>query len=374
MSLSTRDAVVIGAGPAGSVCATLLAREGLDVLLVDRSRFPRDKVCGGCLNGAAVRDLREHGVLDAHERWPAQRTARFELVCAGGSASIAIPAGVSVSRRALDATLADRARACGAEFRDGISARVGGCEAGRRIVHLAGAGEVRARVVVCAGGLASVARLVEGAERDEVASRARIGLGACIEADDRMLDVGTIRMTAVDGGYLGAVRIEDGRINLAAAVDPGIVRRFGSPGAWARDAYQRATGEEVGALERAEWKGVGRLSRRRGAIAGERLVCIGDACGYTEPFTGEGMAWAIRSAISAAPLVGEVCRTGDTGVLDRWSAVHRRSVVARQRGSRMVSMAIRMSLLRRIAPSAMQAWPEAFERIGARLCAPGAAT
>ena len=58
----TWDALVIGAGPAGSVTARELARRGRRVLLVDRATFPRSKVCGGCLNGAAIRTLERLGL------------------------------------------------------------------------------------------------------------------------------------------------------------------------------------------------------------------------------------------------------------------------------------------------------------------------
>ena len=118
------DAVVIGAGPAGGIAALGLARAGRRVLLVDKHRFPRAKVCGCCLNASAVATLRGAalgGPLDALTPRPVDR-----LVMRAGNrvARLPLPAGVSLSRPALDGMLADAAVAAGATFRDGVSARV----------------------------------------------------------------------------------------------------------------------------------------------------------------------------------------------------------------------------------------------------------
>src|SRR6476619_6006412 len=114
------DAIVIGAGPAGSTAAFRLARAGARVLLLDRERFPRDKPCGGGLTYRAVRQLPvsvERVVEDTVRRCQlgCRHGPRFERTTVG-------PLILMTQRRRLDAYLAEQAVAAGADFRDGVRA------------------------------------------------------------------------------------------------------------------------------------------------------------------------------------------------------------------------------------------------------------
>src|SRR5580765_8503773 len=114
------DAIVIGAGPAGSTAAFRLARAGARVLLLDRERFPRDKPCGGGLTYRAVRQLPftvEPVVEDTvrHVRLGFRYERSIERHTEG-------PLILMTQRRRLDAYLADQAAAAGADFRDGVRA------------------------------------------------------------------------------------------------------------------------------------------------------------------------------------------------------------------------------------------------------------
>ena len=114
------DAIVVGAGPAGSTAALRLARGGARVLLLDRERFPRDKPCGGGLTYRAVRQLPvpvDPVVEDVVDRFELgfRYRRRFER---GGEG----PLVLMTQRRRLDAFLAEQAAGAGVEFRDGVRA------------------------------------------------------------------------------------------------------------------------------------------------------------------------------------------------------------------------------------------------------------
>ena len=100
------DAIVIGAGPAGALSATLLARAGLSVLLVERRAFPRRKVCGGCLNARAVASLERAGLAPRVRALGAARVHTLRVHQRGRTAALDLPAGLAVSRYALDEALA----------------------------------------------------------------------------------------------------------------------------------------------------------------------------------------------------------------------------------------------------------------------------
>ena len=110
------DAVIAGAGPAGAVCAYLLARRGHSVLLVDKSDFPRSKVCGSCLNGAALSALAVVGLGELPARLGGVPLHAIQLQTAHCHATLPLPVGLAVSRCAFDAALVRAALAAGAAF------------------------------------------------------------------------------------------------------------------------------------------------------------------------------------------------------------------------------------------------------------------
>ena len=220
----TFDAVVIGAGPAGAVAARELARRGCSVLLLDKAHFPRPKVCGCCINAAAVNLLRRLGL--AHILGNAVPLRDVRLTAGGRAARVRLPGGVSLSREAFDNALVTAARKAGVQFRDGVAAKLGECGPDACEVDL-GAESVSARVAVIASGLAG------NETPPEVDSR--IGAGVSVPAGlvPPFFTPGTIFMGTTGGGYVGLVRVEDGRLDAAAAFDVAFLkcaRRRGSGG------------------------------------------------------------------------------------------------------------------------------------------------
>ncbi|HSG46198.1 MAG TPA: hypothetical protein VLA43_00160, partial [Longimicrobiales bacterium] len=218
---------------------------------------------------------------------------------------------------------------------------------GVRILTLRTAGgeeEVRARVVVDAAGLAGIRR-VEAPS----GGGARIGVGAVFPAAAGDLAPGWIHMFAADAGYVGVVRQEDGTLDVAGALDPDWIRRHGGPARAVEAHLERAGGEAPRGEPLEGWRGTPPLTWRPASVAEDRLFRVGDAAGYVEPFTGEGMAWALGGAALLAPLLDEAARGWWPGVADRWARIHAREIAGRQRICRSVARLSRHPYLSREA-------------------------
>lgn len=352
--------IVIGAGPAGAAVAIRLARRGQRVLLVDRSAMPRPKVCGCCLSPLAIAELASLCPLDGLPT-PLPLT-NVCLVSAGRSVRMAMPGGGVLSREGLDTALVRQAIAAGADWlphtlveaiqeEPAFEKPAAGAQEGVTIVARAMAAEPQmtvlfhARVAVIAAGLADTIRIASSrlpsddcsgsiadspdrqAAHDRrgrhVAPGSRIGVGATFAAAASGpraaaldLPVGELVMAVGRYGYCGLVRLEDGRIDLAAAVDRRLLANEGSPAAGivhllneAFGASPLATGMEsvMQAVPHATFRATPPLTHQSSRVAGgtERIFRVGDAAGYVEPFTGEGMGWALACGrILAESLLG----------------------------------------------------------------------
>jgi flavin-dependent dehydrogenase len=362
------DVVVIGAGPAGSLAATRLAREGLGVMLVERRAFPRPKVCGGCLNAQAVAVLERAGLAGRVRALGAEPVNRLRLHHRGRRAEISLPGGLAVSRASLDEALAAAAAEAGCDVRFETAAVVDprcGEEAGRavRVVHLrsqTGREElVRARAVVVADGLGHASlRNCPGFE-SRVAASSRVGIGAEAPPGAVPAARGAISMAVSRDGYAGAVEVEGGRVNIAAAVDPVFLKAAGSPAEALRAIFAGAGVPVEAAFESIDWTGTMPLTRRLADPAARGIFVIGDAAGYVEPFTGEGMAWALTGAWSVAPLAAQAVRAPGAGAEQEWVR-HRARVIARdQRRCRLLASALRRPALVAAAIALISRYPRA---------------
>ena len=118
-----------------------------------------------------------------------------------------------------------------------------------------------------------------------------IGLGGVVSAPGLDYPDGSIHMAMGDGGYVGLVRVEDGSLNVAAAVSPSAMKRAGNPTSLLNSLLQGAGWPEIPEGRAPKWKGTPELTRRPAQVGAERILSVGDASGYVEPFTGEGMFW-----------------------------------------------------------------------------------
>lgn len=334
------DVVVVGAGPAGALAAHGLASKGLAVLLVDRAEFPRGKVCGGCLNGRALALLQQAGLGALPAELGARQVDAFLLAVGGSQARLPLPAGVAVSRQALDAALVRAAITAGADFLAGTRAALGEVSASERYVELHGDAEsrdARTRLVLAADGLGG--RLL----RDDVAPAhdSRLGAGVLLDGAPDFYAPGIIHMACGGGGYVGLVRVEAGRLDVAAAFDPARCVAAGGPGLMAKKILREAGLPPLPDLETAAWRGTPLLTRRAPRLAAERLFVLGDAAGYVEPFTGEGIAWALASASAVVPLALEAVTRWDPALARRWAVAYREAVGGRQTLCRWLARLLR---------------------------------
>ncbi len=360
MSAPEWDVIVIGAGPAGALAAHQLVRQQLRVLLVEKRAFPRWKICGSCLNGVALKALEAAGLGHLLNELGAVPLGRIRLGLQGHELELSLPAGRSLSRGRLDLALCEAAVAAGAVLRSPCEATVAGCSPAGREVRLRSGDDVQttsARVVLAASGLGSAALGPELPIETRISPRARIGAGCELKADVRGYGNGTIHMAIGRHGYVGLVRNEAGALNLAAAFDRPHLMAAGGPAAAAAEVLAEAGFDPLPEAATAPWRATPALTRRSIPPAAERLLLLGDAAGYVEPFTGEGMGWALVGALAVVPLVLQAQREWDQGIEREWARRHARLIGSRQRFCHGLAFALRRPGLSRALVSAAERWP-----------------
>ncbi|MEL6111026.1 MAG: NAD(P)/FAD-dependent oxidoreductase, partial [Planctomycetota bacterium] len=351
-SSPAKRVLVIGGGVAGSACAMTLARRGVDVMLIERAEFPRNKVCGCCLGPLGVRALESLGVAEK-ARSRSEVTARWIGAFDGRRVELTLPHGLAISRSELDPILVDAAQSAGAAFYEQTAARV--VEVSEQDVRVSIDDGRRSEddsfdAVVLASGLNAHggAGLLPWLEKPS----GPFGVSFLAETRDRRLERGAIYIACDSAGYVGLVRLQDGTVDVAAALrhDPAMTR---SPTDRINQIL-RSSGFEFGDL-----KPLGpvmtapRLRRRRRAGEG-RLIAIGDAAGYVEPFTGEGMTWAMCSGIAAGNLIADIAPQ-DLGT--RWSHLHESELSPRQGICRRIASALESRWKRRVAAGILTTLP-----------------
>jgi 2-polyprenyl-6-methoxyphenol hydroxylase-like FAD-dependent oxidoreductase len=166
-----------------------------------------------------------------------------------------------------------------------------------------------------------------------------------------------VYMATAAGGYVGLVRLEDDRLDVAAAFDAVFVRQCGGLGPAAEAILAETRWPAIAPLAMLPWKGTPALTRRAATRAGQRWFAVGDAAGYVEPFTGEGMAWAIRSAVALAPLAVRAAEHWSDSLAREWERTHRRLIESRQWVCRIVARLLRSPRLTAWAVRALAVCP-----------------
>ncbi|HEY0017347.1 MAG TPA: NAD(P)/FAD-dependent oxidoreductase [Longimicrobium sp.] len=335
----TWDAIVVGGGPAGSTTAALLASDGWRVLLLDRARFPRRKPCAECINPAGVAALRRLGVLDrVMEAGPA-RLEGWRIASDGGPSFLGRfhggVHGIALPRETLDDILLRHARACGAEVREGLKAtdllRDGDGHV-RGVV--AGGEEVAAKIVVGADGLRSIVLRRLGLLARAPRLR-KLALTAHVRGLGDMGGCGTMR--ARGRRCVGVADVGGGLANVTVVVPAEQAHEVGGHA----DAYFDAALRESGFVDARRVDDVLATGPfdcpvRRAVADGALLV--GDAAGYYDPFTGQGIYRALRGAELAAQTIGAALRAGDTraAALMPYERARRRAFAPGERLQRVV--------------------------------------
>jgi geranylgeranyl reductase family protein len=279
------DAIVVGAGPAGSSAAHRLASAGASVLLLDRARFPRDKPCGGGLTGRAVRLLPEP--VDSVVEDRATRVRLRARYRGGYERRSDEPLVLLTQRSRLDALLAEQAASAGADFRDGV--RVDGVDG--TAVRLAGGAKAAAEVIIGADGANGVVARSLGLAQQIIHG---VALEGNAPYDPTYHSTLLLEFGVVPGGY-GWLFPKAEHLNVG-------VGGWHTEGPRLRDHLARLC--EIYGLRADELTGRRghRLPMRRpGAVlAHGRAAVIGDAAGLVDPFSGDGIYEALLSAKLAA--------------------------------------------------------------------------
>jgi geranylgeranyl reductase family protein len=281
------DVVVVGAGPAGSTAARIAAARGRSVLLIDAARFPRYKTCGGGLIGTA-QALLPPVALEAVER----RVATVSFSLRGGPARrvrSTRPFLALARREVLDQALVDAAVAAGATFRDHT-----------RATRLE---ETVAGVRITTAGSTLLADVVIGADGSSGVVGRHVGVQ--IETSDLGLEV---ELAGVGEDWEHRVHLDWGRdpgtygwvFPKADRLTVGVIQRKGE-GSATREYLARLL-DQLGLAARERLHDSGHLTRWRrpgSPVRRGRVLVAGDAAGLLEPWTREGISFALRSGAAA---------------------------------------------------------------------------
>ena len=372
-----RDVVVVGAGPAGSVAATVLARAGARVRLVDRATFPREKLCGDTVNPgtlAILRRLRMAGAIEA-------RGVRVEgMVVTGVSGVSAVSivgrypddlAGRTLTRAELDWLLVQEAVKAGATFEPGTAVR-GAVVRDNRVEGVeAAAGAMRATVTIAADGRRSTLAFGLGLARHPQRPR-RWAIGAYVEGveggTDGRSSLGEMHIRR--GRYIGVAPMGDGRTNVCLVKPSGAGdASLGDPAA----ALRRALDDDpllADRFRRARFLGaptvLGPLAVDASEASIDGLLLAGDASGFVDPMTGDGLRFAVRGGELAALAALDALEHGWGGVHARLRAARRREFAAKWRFNRALRALVASPMAVRSAAAAARISPGLVRAIVAR--------
>jgi menaquinone-9 beta-reductase len=335
------DVIVAGAGPAGCLTAILLARAGARVLLVDRARFPRDKLCGDTVNPGALAVLRRHGIGAADEGLAV--TGMIVTGPSGARVTARYPGDVrgrAIMRRTLDEALLACAVRAGAEVAEGTLVERPVIDPRTQVVtgaRLRGRGSpctVGARVLVAADGRSSrLARALALARFRRVPRRWAIGayfedvegMGTCGEMHLRAHHY--IGVAPLPGGLANVCLVTADRQRLRCAqalldqtlgTDRVLAGRFAS----ARMVTSPVT--------------LGPLAVDAAGAGTAGLVLAGDAAGLIDPMTGDGLRFALRGGELAAAEILRSLESGDLNAHLRLARARRREFGRKWRFNRLL--------------------------------------
>jgi len=356
------EVIVVGGGPAGASTAWALAREGVDVLVLDRAKFPRDKVCAEYLSPQASRILSDMGVLDeiesmnpAHLRGmrviaPNGAVADGEFVSSHGFRGFR-DRGLAIRRTILDEIVLRGARKAGARVEESIRVTDLTRNGGRRVsgVKVLDSGgterSLRAQYVVGADGLRSVVGRRLGLVKTSRIWPRRIALVAHYENVAEVSDIGEMHIDY--HGYFGLVDVGGGKINVAVVIPQARADKLGDG---KTEFFERWIAERPHLARRFESAqrvtpvratGPFATASRRAWAPGAALV--GDAADFFDPFTGEGMYAALRGGELLAPYLIEALGRGakeEKTVLAGYDRARKREFGGKWKLERIVGMAI----------------------------------
>ncbi len=294
------DIAIVGGGPAGSSCASFCALAGLRTLVLEREKFPREKVCGDCLNPSCWRVLERLGVAQPVRNLPHSRLTSVKFIAIDGREVIVdLPTGenceLSVKRSLFDDLLLRRARELGADVRE-QTVVTAVAKNDRWTIETAAGETFHAQMLVGADGRNStVARLCNLLPRP---TRERVALQAHVPLPRNFGE--RIVLQFLPEGYSGQAPVNESELNLCLVGTPPTISGLRE---WAENHFEITANQA--------WRTITPLTRSPVCCAHENLLFIGDAARVVEPFTGEGIYYALRSGELAAHAIAKIFRGGD---------------------------------------------------------------
>ncbi len=295
------DVAIVGGGPAGSTCAAFCAAAGLHTILLEREKFPREKVCGDCINPACWPVLRRLAVAERVCSSPHGRLDTVEFIAIGGrNVIVDLPSGdeaeIAIKRSLFDDVLLSRARELGVGIRQESTVTALHRSRARSWKIDIGDQPIEAHVVVGADGrnstVARLCNLLPRPARERVAFQAHIPLPR--NFGNRVV------LQFLPEGYSGQAPVNEGELNLCLVGTPPTI-----------SSLRRWAERHFGIGSDQAWRTVTPLTRAPIPFAREELFFIGDAARVVEPFTGEGIYYALRSGELAAKTIVEIIRGQD---------------------------------------------------------------
>ncbi len=378
------DVLIVGAGPAGTIAARQLATAGVRVRIVDRATFPRHKLCGDTLNPGSVAMLaRLDPAVAARVRSGALATTGITVTGPGGATVAAdYPdglVGVAVSRHELDQWLLESAVQAGARFDHGVAVRapivesttnVGRPLKGRQPIRVVGVQatcgrhefELRARVVIAADGRASRLGTFLGLTRF-ARSPQRWAHGAYFTDVDGLTTRGEMHIRA--DGYVGIAPLPGGLANVCVVRE----RSHLTPGQSAEEVIARSIASDPALASRftqarpaSDVAVLGPLAVESTAAGCAGLFLAGDAAGFVDPMTGDGLRFAIRGGeLAARAALAEL----DSGVpaFDQLGIWRTEDFGGKWRINRLLRTVVGSPSALSFAALVTQAWPAPVEHL-----------
>ena len=306
------DVLVVGAGPAGTAAALVLARAGARVRIIDRAQFPRDKLCGDTLNPGALSIAERLGLRTQIVERALPISGMTVTGPGGAQVSAEYPRGLrgaALARRDLDEILLTAAIAAGAEFDAGVAARdpiLGGTDAvtGVRVSRNGQSFSLSAGVVIAAEG--RQARIASALGLSRFArSPKRWAFGAYFTGVDGLTGRGEMHVRR--DGYIGVAPVPGGIVNvcvvrelrrligrvLSAPPSPDAIIAAIAADPLLRERFRNA--RRVSPVTT-----LGPLAIESSAAGCPGLLLAGDAAGFIDPMTGDGLRFALRGGELAA--------------------------------------------------------------------------